>query len=98
MKTTKLVLFSKPSVFKKFKLNNNCFTITTKTGEIKKNEWTSISEVKSLVIRLDPQLTMHKHIMYVKQYCTRQLKSWKHIASFSNEDVKLLLVKSYNIF
>ena len=31
--------------------------------------------------------------MYVKQYCIRQLKSWKHIANFLNEDVKLLLVK-----
>ena len=47
---TKLVLFSKPSVFKKIKLNNNCFTIAMKRGEIKKNEWTSISEVKSLGI------------------------------------------------
>ena len=90
---TKLVLFSKPSVFKKFKLSQNCFTIATKRGEIKQNDWTSISEVKSLGIRLDPQLTIHKHIMYVKQYCIRQLKSWKHIANFLNEDVKLLLVK-----
>ena len=86
---TKLVLFSKPSVFKKFKLNNNCFTIAAKRGEIK----TSISEVKSLGIRLDPQLTTYKHIMYVKQYCIKQLKSWKHIANFLDEDVKLLLVK-----
>ena len=31
--------------------------------------------------------------MYVKKYCIRQLKSWKHIANFLNEDVKLLLVK-----
>ena len=30
---TKLVLFSKPSVFKKFKLSQNCFTIATKRGE-----------------------------------------------------------------
>ena len=90
---TKLVLFSKPSVFKKFKLNNNCFTIATKKGEIKENELTSISEVKSLGIRLDLQLTMHKHIMYVKQYCIRQLKSWKHIPNFLNEDIKLLFVK-----
>ena len=30
---TKLVLFSKPSVFKKFKLNNNCFAIATERGE-----------------------------------------------------------------
>ena len=36
---------------------------------------------------------MPKHIMYVKQYCIRQLKSWKHIANFLNEDVKLLLAK-----
>ena len=62
---TKLVLFSKPHVFKTFKLKNNCFTITTKSGEIKENERTNNSEVKSLGIRLDPQLTMHKHIMYV---------------------------------
>ena len=64
-----------------------------KRREIKQNDWTSISEVKSLGIRLDPQLTMHKHIMYVKQYCIRQLKSWKHIANFLNKDVKLFLVK-----
>ena len=57
------------------KLSQNCFTIATKRGEIKQNDWTSIGEVKSLGIRLDPQLTMHKHIMYVKQYCIRQLKS-----------------------
>ena len=31
--------------------------------------------------------------MYVKQYCIKQLKSWKHIANFLDEDVKLLLVK-----
>ena len=36
---------------------------------------------------------MHNNIVYVKQYCIRQLKSWKHIANFLNEDVKLLLVK-----
>ena len=36
---TKLVLFSKLSVFKKYKLNNNYFAITTKSGEIRKNEW-----------------------------------------------------------
>ena len=35
---TKLVLFSKPSVFKKFQLNNDCFTIATKRGEIKENK------------------------------------------------------------
>ena len=35
---TKVVLFSKASVFKKFKFNNNCFTIATKSGEIKENE------------------------------------------------------------
>ena len=84
---TKLVLFSKPSVFKKFKLNNNCFAIATKRGKLKENEWTNISK------ELDPQLAMHKHIMYVKQYCFRQVKSWKHIANFLNEDVKLLFVK-----
>ena len=70
---TKLVLFSKPSVFKKLKLNDNCFTIAIESGEI--NEWTSTSEVKSLGVQLDPQLTTHKHIMNVKQYCIRQLKS-----------------------
>ena len=89
----KLVLFSNPSVFKKFKLNSNCFTIATKREEIKENEWTTISKVKGLGIRLDPQLTMHKHIMYVKQYCIKHFKSWKHIANYLNEDVKLLLVK-----
>ena len=49
---TKLVLFSKPSVFKKFNnnKNNNCFTIITKSGKIKKNEWTNSSERKSLGI------------------------------------------------
>ena len=70
------------SVFKKIKLSKNCFTIAMKRGEIKQNDWTSISEVKSLGIQLDSQLTMYKHIMYVKQYCIRQLKSWKHIANF----------------
>ena len=47
---TKLRLFLKPSVCKKFKLNNNCFTIKTKSGEIKKNEWINNSKVKNLGI------------------------------------------------
>ena len=51
---TKLVLFLKLSVFKKFKLSKNCFTIATKRGEIKQNDWTSISEVKAKVFDLTP--------------------------------------------
>ena len=36
---------------------------------------------------------MKKHISVVKKFCVGQLKSWKHIATFLDEDVRLLLVK-----
>jgi hypothetical protein len=59
-------------------------------GEV---DWDNESEIKSLGIRLDPNLDMNKHVSYVRKYCIGKLKSWKRITTFLSEDVRLLLVK-----
>ena len=92
---TKLVLLCKPSVqiaFQQDKCLHN-FCIPTDVCDISEENWNLNPEIKSLGVHLDQNLNMKKHISDVKKYCIGQLRSWRKITEFLNEEVRLMLVK-----
>ena len=89
---TKLVLLAKPSVHSAVS-DSDSLMISTINYNINEVDWEKESEIKTLGIRLDPNLDMSKHVSYIRQYCIGKLKSWKRISTFLDEDSRLLIVK-----
>ena len=85
---TKLILLSKPTIS-----SYDTITLLCTDETIAEVDWDLETEIKSLGVRLDPNLDMNNHISYVRKFCIGQLCSWKRIATLLDEDTRLLLVK-----
>ena len=86
---TKLLLLAKPSVDS---VNpENCLTLDVCSNEIDCFDWSD--DVKSLGVYLDPHCKLEKHIAQIRKSCIGKLMSWKRIAIYMTEDVKIMLVK-----
>ena len=68
------------------------FSLSVCSSDIQEVDWIKEGEIKSLGLRLDPQLKMINHISYLKKFCFGQIMAWKRIGYLLTEDVKLMLV------